>query len=112
MISFNSSDWLIPISQCYFYIIYIWAYNSGMQIENLVPFTWIGEINWIEIEEKKKLYFISSNYRPTSSPLVNSIVVSSIVGVSMNKKALWIRVGVDDWTAERAIIASNAWSGK
>ena len=40
MISSNSSDWLIPITQCYFYIIYIWAYNSGMQIEDLVPFTW------------------------------------------------------------------------
>ena len=39
MISFNGSDWLIPITQCYFYIIYIWAYNSGMQIEDLVPFT-------------------------------------------------------------------------
>ena len=38
MISFNSSDWLIPITQCYFYIIYIWAYNSGMQIEDLDPF--------------------------------------------------------------------------
>ena len=38
MISSNSSDWLIPITQCYFYIIYIWAYNSGMQIEDLVPF--------------------------------------------------------------------------
>ena len=38
MISFNNSDWLIPITQYYFYIIYIWAYNSGMQIEDLVPF--------------------------------------------------------------------------
>ena len=28
--------------------------------------------------------------------------------VSMNKLALWINVCVDDWTAERAIIASNA----
>ena len=35
------------------------------------------------------------------------IVVSSIVVGSMNKIALWIRVGVDDWTDERAIIASN-----
>ena len=32
---------------------------------------------------------------------------SSIVEVSMNKIALWIRVNVDDWTAERTIIASN-----
>ena len=38
MISFNNSDWLIPISQYYFYIIYTWAYNSGMQIEDLIPF--------------------------------------------------------------------------
>ena len=38
MISFNNSDWLIPITQYYFYIIYIWAYNSGMQIEDLAPF--------------------------------------------------------------------------
>ena len=35
-----------------------------------------------------------------------SIVVSSIVEVSMNETALGIRVGVDDWTAEWAIIAS------
>ena len=38
-----------------------------------------------------------------------SIVVSSIVGVSMNKIVLRIRVRVDDWTAERAIIASNVF---
>ena len=37
-----------------------------------------------------------------------SIVLSSIVGVSMNKIVLWIRVGVDDWTEKMAIIASNA----
>ena len=36
-----------------------------------------------------------------------NVAVSSIVEVSMNKIALQIRVGVDDWTAERAIIASN-----
>ena len=35
------------------------------------------------------------------------IAVSSIVGMSMNKIALWISVGVDDWTVEKAIIASN-----
>ena len=34
--------------------------------------------------------------------------MSSIVEVSMIKIALRIRVSVDDWTAERAIIASNA----
>ena len=39
MISFKNSDWLIPITQFYFYIIYTWAYNSGMQIEDLAPFT-------------------------------------------------------------------------
>ena len=44
MISFNNSDWLIPITQYYFYIIYIWAYNSGMQIEDLVPFNGIGHM--------------------------------------------------------------------
>ena len=37
-----------------------------------------------------------------------SIVLSSIVEVSMNKMALWIHVVVDDWTAAKAIIASNA----
>ena len=36
-----------------------------------------------------------------------NIVESSIVGVSMNEIALWISVRVDDWTAEKAIIASN-----
>ena len=36
-----------------------------------------------------------------------SIVVSKIVEVSMIKIALWICVGVDDWTVEIAIIASN-----
>ena len=34
--------------------------------------------------------------------------MSSFVQVSMNKIALWISIRVDDWTAERAIIASNA----
>ena len=34
-------------------------------------------------------------------------VVSGIFVVSMNKIALWIHVRVNDWTAERAIIASN-----
>ena len=36
-----------------------------------------------------------------------SIVVSSIVEVSLNKVAFYILVGADDWTAKRAIIASN-----
>ena len=40
-----------------------------------------------------------------------SIVVSSIVEASMNKIALWIRVGTDDWIAERAIIASRESHG-
>ena len=35
-----------------------------------------------------------------------SFVVSIIIQVSLNKITLWISVGVDDWTAERAIIAS------
>ena len=39
--------------------------------------------------------------------LVNGLVVSRIVEVSMNKIALWIDVRVDDWTAKRAIIARN-----
>ena len=34
-------------------------------------------------------------------------LVPNIAKVSMNKMALWISVGVDDWTAKRAIIASN-----
>ena len=38
MISINNSDWLIPITHFYFYIIYIWAYDLGMQIEDLAPF--------------------------------------------------------------------------
>ena len=36
-------------------------------------------------------------------------IVSNIVDVSMNKMALWISVGVDDWTAKLAIIASNKY---
>ena len=36
-----------------------------------------------------------------------SIVVSSIVEMSLNKIALQIHVSADDWTAERAIIASK-----
>ena len=36
-----------------------------------------------------------------------NIVVSSIVEVSVNKVPLKIRVSADDWTSERAIIASN-----
>ena len=43
-----------------------------------------------------------------------SIVVLSIIEVSMNKISLWIRVDVDDLTADREIIASNvitnAWN--
>ena len=30
----------------------------------------------------------------------------------MNKKALWIRVGADDWTAERAMMASIEFERK
>ena len=41
------------------------------------------------------------------SLLENGFVVSIIVGMSMNKIAVQIRVGVDYWTAERAILASN-----
>ena len=36
-----------------------------------------------------------------------AFAISSIVGVSMNKIALWIGVRENDWTAECAIIASN-----
>ena len=36
-----------------------------------------------------------------------SFVVSSIVEVYMNKIALWIRIGVYDWTDERLNPASN-----
>ena len=38
MISINNSDWLIPMSHCYFCTIYTWAYISGMQIEDLALF--------------------------------------------------------------------------
>ena len=38
MISINNSDWLIPIAHFYFYIIYIWAHGSGMEIVDLAPF--------------------------------------------------------------------------
>ena len=41
-----------------------------------------------------------------------SFVLSSIVEVSMNKKASWIGVGEDDWIIERAIIASKGLMGK
>ena len=36
-----------------------------------------------------------------------SLIVLGIVKVSMDKTALWISVGVDDWTSESVIIASN-----
>ena len=39
MISINNSDWLIPMSHCYFCTIYTWAYFSGMQIADLAPFS-------------------------------------------------------------------------
>ena len=52
--------------------------------------------------------YITRNYRQTErSHYRMKIVVSSIDEVSMNKIALWICIGVDDLTAERAIIASN-----
>ena len=35
------------------------------------------------------------------------LFVSSIVEVAMSKIVLWISVGVDDWTTELGIIASN-----
>ena len=38
--------------------------------------------------------------------------MSNIIEVSMNKKALCVRVDVDESTAERAIIASNDSSSK
>ena len=41
------------------------------------------------------------------SQLENGFVVSIIVGMSMNKIVMRIRVGVDYWTAERKILASN-----
>ena len=36
-----------------------------------------------------------------------SFIATSIVEVSMNKIALWISVGLDDWTGESGIIFSN-----
>ena len=36
-----------------------------------------------------------------------SLIVSSIVVVSINEKALWISVSVDDWTDGWTVIASN-----
>ena len=36
-----------------------------------------------------------------------TIAVLSIVEVSMNKIALWIRVPVNDWKTERVIIANS-----
>ena len=36
------------------------------------------------------------------------LVVSGIVEVSVDKIASWISVSIDDWTAESAIVASNA----
>ena len=36
-----------------------------------------------------------------------TFVVPSIVELLMNRIALWISIHANDWTAERAIIASN-----
>ena len=36
-----------------------------------------------------------------------TFVVPDIVEVLMKKLALWISIRANDWTAERAIIASN-----
>ena len=38
-----------------------------------------------------------------------TVIVSIIAGVSMNQIALCIRVGVDDRTAERAIVFSRSY---
>ena len=57
-----------------------------------------------------KFHVITSIYRQLWPPYWRiSIVVSSIVEESMNKIVLRIRVDVDDWTAERAIIAINVF---
>ena len=64
----------------------------------------------IRTTEYVLLWVFTSNYHHTASKLYckwMSLVVSSIVGVSMNIIVLWISVRVDDWTAERVIIASN-----
>ena len=42
-----------------------------------------------------------------ASTLVSEHCDSSIVGVSVNKIALRIRVSMDDWTIESAFIAGN-----
>ena len=44
-------------------------------------------------------------------PIRLSLLLSSIAQEYMNKIILWISVGVDDWAAERAIIASNVCLG-
>ena len=72
--------------------------NEANQVSNWLDFT--NNRNW--------LIFITSNYRETWFPNWQmSIVVSTIAEVCMNKIALWIHVGVDDWRDERATIASN-----
>ena len=55
---------------------------------------------------------ITSNYRQTCLPNKRlSFVASSIVELSMKSMALKISVCIDDWTAERAIIASKGSGG-
>ena len=39
-----------------------------------------------------------------------STEVANTVELSMNKIALWIDVGEDDWTTEKVIIANNVYS--
>ena len=41
-----------------------------------------------------------------------NLFMSSIVQVSMNKMALWISACVNDWEADRAVIASNVLIGQ
>ena len=62
---------------------------------------------WNSISQK--LFFVTSKYRQILRPNYRmSAAVSSIVEVSIDKLALSISVCVSDWTAELAIIASNA----
>ena len=57
---------------------------------------------------EKKQSFITSFYHQIWHPNDRmTLVVSSIVKVSKTKYHCGISVGVDNWTAERAVIASN-----
>ena len=77
MISINNSDWRIPIPHCYFYIIYTGAHVSGMQIEDLAPFT-------VHSSLEHGLAILTESLSPLRSTKLNKL--SSVEGASEKKK--------------------------